>query len=104
MDWNWILNIDWDSLPQLETLYLDFKGMALQPVYRFFNVDTPIFEGAIDRMSVLRLKKLVIVGLSSRGRFRGRPCFPVLRKAFRGVMAEGGVVEFIDSGKDVFEW
>jgi hypothetical protein len=63
-DWDWVLKIDWKSLPNLEILYLDMKGMeALRPWDHTNRLVLASIRECMDEMKCLRLKKLVLMNL-----------------------------------------
>lgn len=63
-DWDWILKLDWKSLPDLEILYLDLKGMEAVKPWGHANgrVLRSIME-CVDQMKCLSLKKLILMNL-----------------------------------------
>lgn len=64
-DWNWILKVDWETLPDLETLYLDFSCTG--PWSGWDDVPLSVIPSVKDcakGMKCLSLKKLVLMNVS----------------------------------------
>lgn len=66
-DWAWPLKVDWKALPNLETLYLDFKARWGLAFYTGFDDQSGLekLTTGAKRMRCLKLKRLVLVGLCS---------------------------------------
>ena len=66
--WAWALTVDWNTLPNLETLVLDLRGYSYRqlqdPELPQELYDEQLERGA-KRMECLELKSLIIYGLCS---------------------------------------
>jgi hypothetical protein len=95
--WDWMFKIDWTSLPDLEILYLDFKGLGLMNTTDWGNGwDLALFPSVIscaERMKCLSLKKLVLMnvdyGYGERG-ILGAAEKEEFKALWRGALASDG--------------
>lgn len=99
-DWDWSLKVDWQTLPSLETLYVDLRlFMVLRSMWRQeFGEDEgrQKLEDAARRMKCLNLKKLVFVGCSILENSVDEPHRSYMRTLFKSALANTGKIDFWD--------
>ena len=99
-DWDWVLEVNWKTLPDLEEVCLDLMGM--NDLRQWGHDPIPIVEECVERMRCLSLKKLVLMnvslGLLSHLAGDGKRRFG---KLWRKAMGERGeIVVLMDDSKE----
>lgn len=104
-DWDWPLQVDFSSLPDLQTLYLDLRGYSTRerPWDEDLNrIHNRLTEG-VTRMHCLNLKKLVVAGLCSNHWYEDKEHRESIKNLFQPALGTDGVFELLDV-EEYREW
>ena len=101
-DWDWPLQVDWKSLPQLEYLQLDLRAYSRHPWMQMGDFYKPeeyhmMLEHGAKRMKCLELKYLSLTGLCSYCNWGNEDHERKMDALFRPAVREEGVISFIDT-------